>query len=212
MGTIGPIMGSKGDKMNEQFIETIASALFGKTRRTILALLFTHADEEYYKREIIRYVTAGRGSVDRELKNLESAGIIRKFKRGRELYYSANPQCPVFDELKGLIVKTAGVVDVIREALQPLAGKIELAFVYGSVARGTEDKKSDIDILIVGDVTLREVVSNTSELINRLKRSVNPRIFGLDEFKTRLNEKDSFISRVFHGDKIILVGDASEFG
>lgn len=198
--------------MKEQYNDSIASALFGKTRRSILSLLFTHSDEEYYKREIIRHVTAGRGAVDRELKNLESAGIIRKFKKGREHFYSANPECPVYDELKGLIVKTAGVADVIREALEPLSKKIKLTFIYGSVANGTEDKKSDVDLMIVGDITLREVVGYTRKATEKLKREVNTIIFRLDEFNVKLKEKDSFVSRVFRGEKIILIGDENEFG
>jgi len=137
---------------------SLAAALFGQTRRAILALLYGHPDEAYYLRQLARLGGLGLGVVQREVKRLSEAGILRRTVRGHQVYYQANPDCPVFAELKGLMVKTAGAVDVLREALAPLAGRIKGAFIYGSVARLQQRNGSDVDLMVVGAVSFGEVV------------------------------------------------------
>jgi predicted nucleotidyltransferase len=190
--------------------QPIAAALFGKTRRAILALLYSHPDEEFYFREIIRLVGAGRGAVARELENLTLAGILVKKKKGRQIYYRSNQRCPVYPELRGLIVKTAGMADVLSTALAPLAKKIRLAFIYGSVARLDERSTSDIDLMIVGELGIRDVVRALRPAHETLRRVINPSVFSYEEFLDRLNSGDPFIRTVWDGRKIMLAGDESD--
>ncbi len=133
--------------------DSLSATLFGKTRRAVLALLYSHVEEHFYLRQIARTAEVGLGAVQRELKKLSEAGIIRRTIRGRQVYYQANPECPVYPELKSLVVKTVGVGDVLRTALVPLADRINVAFLFGSLVRGDERSSSDVDVMIVGNVT-----------------------------------------------------------
>src|SRR3972149_6329398 len=129
MSTIVLIMSAVAANAN------LAATLFGQTRRVILALLYGHPDEAYYLRQLARSTGSGLGAVQREIKRLTESGIARRTVRGRQVFYQANPDCPLFAELKSLVVKTTGVAEVLRTAVTPLAGRIQLAFVYGSIAR-----------------------------------------------------------------------------
>src|SRR5208337_2367417 len=142
--------------------DILSTTLFGKTRRVVLSLLYTHPDESFYLRQIARVAGAGMGSIQRELKTLAEAGIIQASVKGNLVYYQANPRCPVYAELKGLIVKTAGVGDILKATLATLADRIQAAFVYGSFASGKERKGSDVDICVIGMVTFAEIVSALS--------------------------------------------------
>ena len=131
------------------------AVLFGQTRRRVLAWLLGHADEAFYLRQIVRQTGAAHGAVQRELSALTSAGILQRTVAGRQVYFQANRDSPIFPELRSLLLKTTGAVDVLREALAPLADRIVLAFVFGSVARGDLRNDSDIDLLVVGEVPSR---------------------------------------------------------
>src|SRR5207249_8917501 len=140
-------------------MDGLLAALVGHTRCAVLALFFSRADEAFYLRQVVRYVGAGLGAVQRELRRLSEAGIIRREVRGRHVYYQANFECPIFGELHGLVVKTAGVADVLRSALAGLVARTATSFVYGSLAKGTGQAASDVDLMVVGDVTFAEVVA-----------------------------------------------------
>lgn len=187
-----------------------ASTLFGKTRRAILALLFTHTDESFYLRQIVRRTGAGLGPVQKDLRLLTDAGIITRRKDGHQVYFRANRESPIFSELKSLIVKTIGLGDELRSALIPLVSRIKIAYIYGSFASGKENSQSDIDLMVVGDVTLREVVSAVSDTGRKLSRVINSTVFDPVEYEERLAEADGFVSRVHNGPKIILIGDKHE--
>src|SRR5713226_6131496 len=135
----------------------LGTALFGKGRRNVLAALFRNPDSPMYLREIIAAVGTGSGQVQRELENLTQAGLLLREDRARQVYYRPDPKAPIFDELKAVVFKTFGVVDVLRKALAPLAGKIRLAFIHGSVAREEDTARSDIDVIIVGRISLMEI-------------------------------------------------------
>lgn len=137
--------------------DALSSALFGKTRRAVLALLYAHPDESFYLREIARFVEGGHGSVQRELRRLADAQIIRRTVRGRTAFYQANRDCPIFPDLHGLILKTAGVVEVLKASLSPLADRIEIAFVYGSFAQGRPKSSSDVDMMVIGPVSFGDI-------------------------------------------------------
>jgi predicted nucleotidyltransferase len=184
--------------------------LFGKTRRAVLSLLYIHTDETFYLRQICRIAGAGVGAVQRELKQLSDVGIIRRITRGRQVYYQANSESPVFEEVKGLVIKTAGLADVLRAALAPFGDAIIAAFVYGSFSRGGETGRSDVDVLVVGGVTFADVVNAFAETQKTLGREVNPTVYPLDEFRLKLAKNHHFLKTVLAGTKIFLVGDERE--
>jgi predicted nucleotidyltransferase len=189
---------------------TLAAALFGKTRQSILSLLFTHTEEAFYLRQILRFADVGIGSVHREVKNLTEAGIITRTTRGNQTYYQANPACPIFAELKSLMIKTAGVSDLLRSALAPLADRIRMAFIYGSFASGRERRSSDIDIIVVGKAGFREVISALGPAQQALAREVNPTVYPPAEFRKKIRANSHFLKSVLKGPKIFLIGDDRE--
>ncbi len=188
----------------------LSTALFGKTRRAILSLLYGHADEAFYLRQIARTAGVALGGVQREVKNLSDAGIIVRMERGRHVYYQANEHCPIFSELKSLMVKTSGVVGVLRAALAPFADRIRIAFIFGSVARGDERRGSDVDVVVVGAITFAEAVSALGQTQNILNREVNPTVYPLAEFQQKLASGHHFLKSISKGPKSFLIGDEHE--
>jgi len=188
----------------------LAAALFGKTRRSVLTMLYGHADESFYVREIASFVGSGQGAVQRELKRLSAAGIIVRRSRGRHVYYQANRGCPIFEELAGLIRKTAGLADVLREALSPLAGVIDVAFVYGSLADGTPSPGSDVDVMVIGDVGFGQVVEVLHSAQEQLLRDVNPAVYTRNEFRAKIEAGQHFVSSVLARKKVFLMGNSDE--
>lgn len=185
----------------------LSAALFGKTRRAILSLLYSHADESFYLRQIARFSGTGLGAMQRELKQLSAAGIIRRSVRGKQVYYQANTKCPVFAELKSLLIKTAGVGDILRSALAPLTDRIEVALIYGSIARGLENRSSDVDVLVIGDISFAEVVDKLEPAQEMLGREINPTVYPTAEFQLKLSQGHHFLKNVLSRDKIFLIGD-----
>lgn len=187
--------------------ESLSTVLFGKTRKAILALLYGNTDQAFYQREIVRRTGVGMGAAQREVKNLSIAGIIKRTVRGNQVYYQADVTCPVFKELKGLVVKTVGVADVLRTALKSISGNIRVAFIYGSFVRGEERNGSDVDIMLVGAVTFAEVSSVLSDAQNSLSREVNPTVYPVREFRKKISEGHHFLRTVLSHEKIFLIGD-----
>ena len=202
MGTIVPDMGSQANP------HPIGAALFGATRQAVLHLFFGHPARRFYQRQIIRAIGLGSGAVQRELEQLTSAAILTRTVEGRQTYYQANHECPVFHELHGLVRKTFGVAEVLQGGLRPLKKRIQLAFIYGSVAAGIERAASDIDVMVVADqVSLGEVVSALTGAQRELQREINPSIFRRQEFCRKLSHGHHFLSSVVSGPKIFLIGD-----
>jgi len=206
MVTIVTIMGTVADYGRHTGI------LFGKVRRAILGLLFSHTRETFYLRQIVRASGYGLGPVQRELKLLADAGIIRRAVRGRQVYFQANPECPIFPELKSLMIKTTGIGDILRVALAPIAGQIKIAFIYGSLARGEEGPRSDIDLLVVGDSEYSDVVVKLQTAQQTLAREINPTVYPLSEFKAKVRANHHFLTSVLKSPKIYLIGDENELG
>jgi predicted nucleotidyltransferase len=188
----------------------LSKTLFGKTRRAVLSVLYSHTDESFYLRQLVRITGIGVGAMQRELKQLTESGIIRRLQIGRQIFFQANTDCPVFKELRDLIIKTIGVGDVLRSALVPLAERIQIAFIYGSLARGEETRGSDLDVLVVGDLTFAEVVSAISPLQETLSREINPSVYPVKEFRSKVSEGQHFISTVLEAPKIFVIGDNNE--
>jgi len=188
----------------------LSSALFGKTRKAVLGLLYAHPDRSFYLRQIARATGAGQGAVQRELGRLAEAGIITRSGTGREVHFQANRQCPIFAELQGLMVKTAGLADVLRSVLSPLAGQLDLAFVHGSHATGSATGSSDIDLLVVGNVDEIELHRAVSQAERQLQRSVNYTLLSQDEFNRRRKATSGFLARVLAGAKVPIAGSTHE--
>jgi DNA-binding transcriptional ArsR family regulator len=184
--------------------------LFGKVRTAVLALLFSHADQAFYLREIARKVDTGHGAVQRQLAQLLRAGLVTRSRRGREVFYQANKASPVFPELRGLIVKTVGVADALRDALAPLAERVRAAFIYGSLAKAVERAESDVDVMLIGDVESGEAVSALRNAQDTIGREVNPSVFAVEEWRRRMAEQDHFVSTVLREEKLFLIGDESD--
>jgi predicted nucleotidyltransferase len=184
-------------------------ALLPRTRRAVLALLFARPDEAFYQREIVRATGGGKGSVGRELGALAAAGVILREKRGNLVYYRANRDCPIYPELHGLMVKTAGIADVVREALNQVEG-IRLAFIFGSMAKGSGDAKSDVDALIVGEASFADISAALLAAQERLGREITPTVYSAEEFSERLKTKHHFLMRVLKEPKIMLVGTSDD--
>jgi predicted nucleotidyltransferase len=189
---------------------TVLSSLFGKTRRSILALLYSHPDESFYVRQILRTAGTAPGASQRELKWLAESRIIRRSVSGHQVYYKANSECPIFWELKNIITKTVGVADIIRAQLAPIEKHIDIALLFGSIVRGKESKDSDIDILIVGDLTFADTVEKLAPVQKILGREINPTVFSPDEFQDKLKKGHHFLNSVLKNDLIYLIGDEIE--
>ena len=188
----------------------LCSGLFGKTRQTVLALLYGRTDSSFYTKQILDAVKSGRGTVQRELKNLTDTGIITREVQGRQVYYRANDKCPIFNELKSIVRKTFGVADVIRQSLASVTDKIRVAFVFGSIASGNEDKASDIDVMVVGAISFGDVVSLLSSAEEKLGREINAVVYPIAEFKQKVRDDHHFVKTVLDSEKIFLVGDEGE--
>ena len=189
----------------------LVDVLFGTYRRKILGLLLLRPDETFYVREIGRLTGVPAGSLHRELKLLTSAGLLERSVAGNQVRYRVDRTCPIHEELAGILRKTAGLADVLREALSPLAPKIRVALVFGSVAQGKERATSDVDVFVVGSASFAAVVEVLNQAAQRLRREVNPVVMTKAAFVSKVAARDRFVTRVAREPKIFLLGDASEF-
>ena len=186
-----------------------ADALFPETRKRILAALFMQADREWFASDLARHLKVPKTSLQRELEHLHSAGIIQRRVEGKHVYYRADRENPIFPELKGIMAKTAGLVEVIREVLRPMAKRIDIAFIYGSVARSEESPKSDVDLLVVGEVGLSDLALPLQMASGTLAREVNPTVYGRAEFE-RKAATESFVSAILDKEKLFVVGTEND--
>lgn len=191
--------------------EGLSSTLFGKTRRALLALLLTRSDEEFYLRQIVAEAQTSLGATQRELATLAGAGIIERRERGKKVFYQANNKSPVFKELRSLLTKTAGAGEAVKKALLPHKDCIEVAFLYGSAAEGAfRGKGSDIDLMVIGQVSFSELSSVLRPAEELLGREINPTVYKAQEFKKKLLAKHPFILNVLKKSKVYLFGGEHE--
>jgi uncharacterized protein len=189
----------------------LSDLLFGKARGAILALLYGHPDQSFYYRQITRQLhMVSSGTVQRELDTLSQLGLIQRSAVGKQVFYKANRSHPVFPELRTLVEKTVGAFQVLRSALEPLEDRVSLAFIYGSVARQEEKAESDIDLMVVGEVTLEDMLARLADVERSLGRSVNPTVYSATEFKSKLASGNHFVNSVVRGQKVFLIGDEDE--
>lgn len=188
----------------------VGAVLFGLTRRRVLGWLFGHADEAFYLRQIVRLTGAAHGAVQRELDLLVSAGLLERTVQGRQVYFRANRSSPVFPELQSLLVKTAGVVDVLRESLAPLAEELNAALVFGSAARGTLRQGSDIDLLVIGSATFMAVAEAVRGAQEKIGRDVNPTVYPPEEFRAKILRGHRFLTGVLAAPHLFVIGGPDE--
>ena len=189
----------------------LGDLLFGQIRGRILRLLFGHPDQAFFVRQISRETAISVGSVQRELETLAQVGLIERSKSGHQVYYQANRNHPVFPEIHSLIAKTVGVFELLRSALSPLTTRISQAFVYGSMARQEETAQSDVDLMIVGEVTLDEILAQFATVEPLIGRTINPTIYSSKEFRSKLQSGNHFLGSVMRGEKVFLIGAENEF-
>jgi len=194
----------------QQTTHTVSTALFGKTQRGLLALLFARPYKSFYLREIVRTAGIGQGAAQRELARWVEAGLLVRTRRGNQVHFQANAESPVFEELRSLAVKTAGVADVLREALARLAKRINVAFIHGSLARRAERAASDVDIVVVGAASFGEVVAAIRPAQDAIGREVNPTVYPASEFRAKLQARHHFVTSLLKTPKIYLVGSEHE--
>lgn len=187
-------------------------ALFGATRQKILAETYRQPDRWWYLHEIARALTLPPSSLQRDLALLAAAGILTRRKNGNRVYYKADDASPIFPELRQLLLKTVALADVLKEALAPLAARIRVAFIYGSVAASEERASSDIDLMIIGDVRLAEVAAALRGIESRLGRAINPSLYTAREFATKLRQRNHFLRNVVAGRKLFLYGTEDDLG
>jgi predicted nucleotidyltransferase len=200
LGTIVPKMGT----MEE--VTSVADALFGRTRRQVLGLVLSHPEHTFYVRQMARLLGVGHGALQRELANLASGGILLRQAQGRQIIYRANPACPIYDELRGLLLKTVGLVDTLRQALAQLDDGIEVAFVYGSLAKGAETNRSDVDVMVIGSVTLGQVAAALNPTQDILRREVNPSVYPPHELGAKARAGHHFVTTVLREPKVFIIG------
>jgi predicted nucleotidyltransferase len=173
----------------------------------VLGIFLTHPERDYYQRELVALSGSRLSQVQRDLRRLERAGLVSASRRGNRVYYRIASGHPAFADLQQVFVKTVAVADVLREALEPLRGDIDVAFIYGSMAGGNELAASDIDVFIVGDAPVRRVVACLSDAEERLGREVNATIYTPVDLLCRIAGKEPFVSEVLRGPKLWIVGD-----
>lgn len=185
---------------------SIGDALFTKAQQKVLALLFGQPDRSFYLNELVRLADMGRGAISRELSKLTDAGLLVMTKQGNQNHYQANKASPIMPELVTIVRKTFGVAEVLKSTLAPILPKLQKAFVYGSIAKGSEHAGSDVDVMLVGDgLSYSEVVQLLEQAELELQRIVNPTIYTPDEFAKRLAEGQSFLTKVLAEETIDLL-------
>ena len=185
----------------------IADALFTTTQQRVLALLYGQPSRSFFASELIELTGSGSGAVQRELARLGSSGLVEVTRIGKQKHFRANAKCPVFEELRGLVVNTVAVAEPIRRALGPLGDRVARALIHGSVARGTDTAASDIDLLVVADaLTLEELYSALAPVEAVLHRRISPTLYTAEEYESRKSSDNGFLGRVLAGEHLTLIG------
>jgi predicted nucleotidyltransferase/DNA-binding transcriptional ArsR family regulator len=188
------------------------AVLFGKTRGLLLGWLYGHPDKRFYLRQLVRETGAAQGATQRELRLLAGAGLVTRTVEGRQVYFQANKDSPLFTELRQLLLKTVGAAEIIQGALTPIATSIDVAFLYGSAAKGTLKSGSDIDVLVIGDVSFGDVASALSNAQARLGRDVNPSVYSPREFRKKALAGHHFLTTVLREPKVFVIGSEYDLG
>jgi predicted nucleotidyltransferase len=191
--------------------QSLASALFSNVQQRVLALIFGQPERSFYTSEIVRKVQSGTGAVERELSRLQRSGLVNVERIGNQKHYRANRESPIFDELHSLVLKTVGLTEPLKRFLEPYMDKVKTAFVYGSIAKGRDTARSDIDLMVIGeDLSYADLFDSLQKAEQILGRPVNPNFLSLKDWRHKLTQKDSFVGRINAQPKIFVVGSESD--
>jgi predicted nucleotidyltransferase len=178
--------------------------LMPKNRQRLLGALFGQPKREWYAAELAKHLGVLRSGVQRDLKSLTSAGLLKSHRKGHMVFFHANEDAPVFPELHGLILKTVGLAEALRDVLSPMADEIRIAFVYGSIAAAQEQPDSDVDVLIVGTIQRMKLSRPVQQAGHRLGREINVTLYNPAEFASK--RKQHFLSSVLDKPKLFVIG------
>jgi predicted nucleotidyltransferase len=190
----------------------LAALLFGNYRRRVLGLLLLHPEKTYHVREIARLTKTAPGTLHKELTRLAEAGLLSREQVGNQLRYAANSDCPVFEELASILRKTSGLADIVLDALIGLTQQIDVALIFGSVARGKERAGSDVDVLIIGSLGFADAVKALHPVQEKIGREINPVVMSPMEFERKQHDGDGFVRELLAKEKFFLIGDEDELG
>ncbi len=191
--------------------KSLADALLSKTQQRVLGVLFGQPERSFYASELIREAGTGSGAAQRELARLEASGLIVARRIGHQKHYQANAASPLYSELRSIVLKTVGLAEPLRDALKPLSSAIRAAFVYGSVAKATDQSASDIDLMIISDgLTYGEVFGALERVTRAVSRKVNPTVYTAAEFSKRARTEDAVVTRVLEQQKIWVIGSEDD--
>ena len=208
-----PILGIIIPKMGSNITDAvrIQDALFSGVQQRLLGIIFGQPDRRFQGAELIRMINSGTGAVHRQLTTLAASGLVNVIQIGNQKHYQANPDSPVFEELCGLIRKTVGLREPLQRSLEPLKSQIDVAFVYGSIARGTDTARSDIDLMLIGEgldyISVHDTIHNAE---TKLQRKISPNLTTLSEWRKKLNKENPFISNINKQAKLFIYGSEDE--
>jgi predicted nucleotidyltransferase len=185
--------------------------MFSPYRRRLLATLLLRPDEQFHVRELERMTGISAGSLHRELKAMAAAGLLLREKVGNQVFYQADSRCPIYAELAAIFRKTIGLASLLSDALSGLAGKIDMAFVFGSMASGTQKPASDVDVCVVGDISMLDAVKALSPVQTTLGREINPVVMTAEKFAQQSEKRDRFVMRLRTEPKIFVLGHDDDF-
>jgi predicted nucleotidyltransferase len=190
----------------------LATFLFSEYRRKVLALLLLHPGEQYHQREIARLTDTISGTLSRELAKMVDVGILKKVRVGNQVQYRADLQCPIYEELASILRKTDGWLQSLSIALQPLAERIGAAFVFGSMASGKAGPESDIDLMVIGDVTFSDLITQLYPLQETLGSEINPKHDPVSEWFQLVKEQGGFVQDLLSKPKLFVIGSEESLG
>jgi predicted nucleotidyltransferase len=189
----------------------LSSALFSNVQQRVLALIFGHPERSFYTSEIVRSVHSGRGAVERELARLEQTGLVSTEHVGNQKHYRANQNSPIYEELRGIVLKTVGLAEPLKQSLAPYGDSIKAAFIYGSFAKGTDIASSDIDLMVIGDdLSYADLFAGLQKAETVLHRSVNPTFLSFEDWWRKLATKDSVVAKIDAQPKLFIFGSAAD--
>jgi predicted nucleotidyltransferase len=194
-------------------METInlSNALFSKVQQRVLALIFGHPERSFYMSEIMRSVQSGTGAVERELSRLQHSGLVSVKRIGNQKHYRANDQSPIFAELQSIVTKTVALTEPLRKSLEPYSDKVKAAFVYGSVAKGTDSSHSDIDLMVIGaGLNYSELYAALQDVEDALGRKLSPTFLSPKDWRRKVSEKGSFVGKISALPKIFVFGSEKD--
>lgn len=187
--------------------QSLSDVLFTKTQQKVLGLLFTKPDESFYLNEVVRLAGVGKGTIKRELDRMQAAGLLTVKPIGNQVHYQANKQSPIYSELMSIVRKTFGIVEVIRDTLQHLDAQVDLAFIYGSVAKHEDTASSDVDLMVVTEsLAYAELMEALSRAEASIGRTINPTIYDMEQLEGKLHDKKAFVEKVMEQPKLWIKG------